>query len=100
MQANQTIIALAAWYVLLTSAYNGFSITALKLTSAANRCVVGQSKVGIIWLFFLTYTGVGHETFVFGKLVGILLVVLGVVFFNQIFAFHGCAIRYLPVDTT
>ena len=73
---------LAAFFALCSSAFNGFGITLTKLTSAANRSVVEQSRVVIIWVFFLNYTGVGHENFSYVKLLGFLMIVVGVVFFN------------------
>ena len=84
---------------MVAAGFNGFGVTLTKLTSAANRSVVEQSRVVIIWIFFLIYTGVGHETFSFIKLLGFLMIVLGVVFFNQILGFVGCAIKYLPGET-
>ena len=47
-------------------------------------------RVVIIWVFFLTYAGVGHETFSYGKLGGFVLIVLGVLFFNKILNFDFC----------
>jgi len=82
MQANKTIIVLAVCFAISATAYNGFGITLTKLTSAANRSVVEQSRVVLIWVFFLNYTGVGHETFSYVKLLGFLMIVVGVVFFN------------------
>ena len=47
-------------------------------------------RVVIIWVFFLTYAGVGHETFSYGKLGGFVMIVLGVLFFNKILNFDFC----------
>lgn len=49
-----------------------------------------QTRVVIIWIFFLLSNGVGHETFSLGKLAGFVLIVLGVIFFNRILHFDFC----------
>ena len=47
-------------------------------------------RVVTIWIFFLTYSGVGHEAFSFGKLAGFVMIVLGVLFFNRILHLDFC----------
>ena len=66
----------------------------VKLTSAASRCVIEQTRVIFIWLFFLMYAGTGHETFSWIKLGGFVLLVLGVLIFNNIITFEGGQIRF------
>ena len=43
-----------------------------------------QMRVVLIWVFFLTYAGVGHETFSQFKLAGFTMIILGVLVFNKI----------------
>jgi len=43
-----------------------------------------QMRVVFIWAFFLSYSGVGHETFSLVKLGGFALIILGVLTFNKV----------------
>ena len=63
---------------------NGFSTYVTKVTSATNSIVFDQSRIIFVWVFFLTYGGVGHETFSLEKLFGFTMICLGVLVFNQI----------------
>ena len=45
-------------------------------------------------MFFMAYQGAGHENFHIEKLAGFVLVILGVLFFEEILAFEGCKIVY------
>ena len=45
-------------------------------------------------MFFMVWPGEGHEIFQIEKLVGFVLVILGVLFFEEILAFEGCSIVY------
>lgn len=48
----------------------------------------------MIWAFFLLKPGYGHETFSYEKLIGFILIIGGVLFFNKILVFDGFSIRY------
>ena len=88
LSANKSLLALSLGFILVAAAFNGFGSMATKLTSAASRTVIEQTRVIFIWTFFLMYTGVGHETFSWVKLGGFSLIVAGVLFFNQILEFR------------
>ena len=68
--------------------YKGFGVALVKMTSATNRVVLEQCRVIFVWVFFLSYSGEGHENFSIGKLFGFFLIVLGVLSFNQILGFR------------
>jgi len=93
---NSPIIILFCLCFLLASAlFNGFAVNVTKHASATNRVVMDQTRVVLIWAFFLAYPGVGHETFAVGKLAGFLMIVLGVAMFNKIIKVDCCS---KPVD--
>ena len=71
-------------FFIATSMGNGFSTYVTKVFSATHSIVFDQSRILFVWLFFLTYRGVGHETFSFEKLFGFFMICLGVLVFNQI----------------
>ena len=89
MRADRFILILAIAFVLCAGSFNAFGTFATKFTSSANRCVVEQSRVMFVWMFFLAYQGVGHEIFQAQKLVGFLFIVIGVLFFNKILTLEG-----------
>ena len=67
---------------LLTSAlFAGLAVTVTKMASAANRLVVDQSRIVVIWIFFLLYAGSGHETFSMAKMLGCLVILFGILLF-------------------
>ena len=63
MSGNHLLVVLALGFIGAAALFNGFGATTTKLTSSANRVVVEQSRVVVIWIFFLLYPGEGHESF-------------------------------------
>lgn len=96
LQHSKILVFLSLAFIAAAAGFNGFGVTATKMTSGAQRTVVEQSRVILIWIFFLVYQGTGHETFSIFKLAGFLLIVLGVLFFNKILDLDGYRVRYLP----
>ena len=45
-------------------------------------------------MFFMAWPGESHEVFQLEKLAGFILVILGVLFFEEILAIEGCRIVY------
>lgn len=82
MSQNKSLICYAVAFIIAAGCFNAFGSYATKLTSAANKTVVEQSRIILVWAFFLGYSGEGHEHFSYIKLTGFLLIVLGVLFFN------------------
>ena len=81
-------------FMISGASQSGFGSFLIKHTSAASRTVAEQLKVFFVWMFFMAYTGPGHEEFQIEKLVGFVLVILGVLFFEEILAFEGYRIVY------
>ena len=88
--SSPIIVVYCLGFLIASALFNGFAVNVTKFTSATNRSVMDQTRVIIIWVFFLSYGGVGHETFNLGKLGGFALIVLGVLFFNKILHFDFC----------
>ena len=84
------IVLYCLGFLAASAIFNGFAVNVTKFTSATNRVVVDQTRVVLIWVFFLTYAGVGHESFSMAKLGGFGAILLGVAFFNRIFHFDMC----------
>ena len=82
MSNDYSILVYALGFIIAAACFNAFGSFATKLTSAANRSVIEQVRVIIVWVFFLSFSGVGHEAFHFEKLVGFIFIVMGVLFFN------------------
>ena len=74
--------------------FNGCGVSITKYSTATNRAIIEQSRVLVIWLFFLLKPGFGHEVFSYQKLLGFFLIVQGVLFFNKILVFDGFGIKY------
>ena len=74
--------------------FNGCGVSITKYSTATNRAIIEQSRVLVIWLFFLLKPGFGHEVFSSQKLLGFFLIVQGVLFFNKILVFDGFGIKY------
>ena len=76
--------------IIMNAGYEGFGSVATKLTSAAQRNVVSQLRIFFVWAFFLTFqTVVGHETFNLIKLIGFIILTIGIFMFNKIICFFG-----------
>ena len=55
MSADKFILFLSIMFILCAGTFNACGSFAIKLTSAANRTVVEQSRVMFVWMFFLAY---------------------------------------------
>ena len=82
--ASPDIALYTMGFFIASSMGNGFSTYVTKVTSATNSIVFDQSRIIFVWVFFLTYGGVGHESFSLEKLFGFTMICLGVLVFNQI----------------
>jgi len=80
----KTALILQIVGVLCMIAYNGFGITITKHMSATSRTTLKQTKIVIVWIFFLAYQGDGHESFKPLQLVGFLILVAGIILYNEI----------------
>ncbi len=80
----KTAIILQIVGVVCLVAYNGFGITITKHMSATSRTTLKQTKIILVWAFFLGYRGPGHETFKPLQLVGFLVLVSGIILYNEI----------------
>ena len=78
------MVGLAIGFVVSCALFNGFGQLVTKYSSSVNRSLAEQTRTLVIWVFFLIWQGYGHEEFRPLQLIGFLLVVLGVVFFNEI----------------
>lgn len=52
--------------------------------SATSRTTLKQTKIVLVWVFFLIYKGKGHETFKPLQLVGFIILVTGIMLYNEI----------------
>lgn len=70
--------------VAFIAGYNGFGITITKHMSATSRTTLKQTKIVLVWIFFLLYRGDGHESFKPLQLVGFMVLVGGILLYNEI----------------
>ena len=70
--------------ILFVGCMNGFGMVVTKYASAANRVTLQQVKNVLVWIFFLIYQGGGHENFKWLQLAGFVVLVIGVVLYNEI----------------
>lgn len=64
--------------------YNGFGVSVTKYASSAQRSTINSCKTVFVWIFFLSYTGPGHEDFLWLQLIGFCILVVGTLIFNEI----------------
>lgn len=70
--------------VIFIAGYNGFGITITKHMSATSRTTLKQTKIVLVWIFFLIYPKEGHESFKYLQLIGFIVLVTGIVLYNEI----------------
>jgi hypothetical protein len=78
------LINLGLLFVICCALFNGFGSSVTKYSTVVNRNIAEQTRVITVWMFFLLFTGFGHETFSFVKLFGFILIVTGVLVFNKV----------------
>lgn len=76
--------------VIFIAGYNGFGITITKHMSATSRTTLKQTKIVLVWVFFLLYRGDGHESFKWLQLVGFIILVSGILLYNEIVIIPWC----------
>lgn len=81
---NPLALLLLFLSVLFISGYNGFGITITKHMSATSRTTLKQTKIVLVWIFFLIYPGLGHESFKPLQLVGFVVLIGGIILYNEI----------------
>jgi multidrug transporter EmrE-like cation transporter len=84
--ASSELIVLLIANIILVGAMNGLGMAVTKYASAANRVTLQQSKTVIVWIFFLIKKGGGHEKFYGLQLGGFIVMLAGVVLYNEIAA--------------
>ena len=81
---NPFTLVMLIWSVLFIAGYNGFGVTITKYMSATSRTTLKQTKILLVWIFFLAYQGKGHESFKILQLVGFIILVMGIMLYNEI----------------
>ena len=63
-----------------------FSMSVIKYASATQRTTVDTTRTLLVWVFFLSYTGIPntHEKFDFIQLIGFMILITGSTMFNEI----------------
>jgi len=62
----------------------GLAMIVTKYSSATTRLILQQVRIVLVWVFFLIYPGGGHESFKPLQLGGFLVILLGVIIYNEI----------------
>lgn len=62
-------------YTISIAAFNCLGVSITKYASAAQRSTIDMSRTAVIWIFFLSYQGNGHERFIWTELVGFILLI-------------------------
>jgi len=70
--------------VIFIAGMNGLGMAVTKYASSANRVTLQQTKIILIWGFFLIYQGGGHENFKYLQLIGFVIMLIGVIIYNEI----------------
>ena len=61
--AQPVLIVYAICFLLACTLFNGCGVSVTKFSTATNRTIVEQTRVLVIWIFFLLKPGFGHEEF-------------------------------------
>lgn len=70
--------------IFLVGGMNGLGLIVTKYASSANRVTLQQTKVFLVWLFFLLLPVRGREKFSFLQLGGFVVIIMGVILYNEI----------------
>ena len=81
---NYLLLIFVILNALFVFIYCGLGMLVIKYTSATNRVTVQQVKNVLVWIFFMIYQGKGHETFKWLQLIGFIVIILGVILYNEI----------------
>ncbi|CDW79995.1 transmembrane protein c2orf18-like [Stylonychia lemnae] len=71
-------------YFLAIAFYNGLGITITKYASCVHQTVTDQSRVLLVWTFFILYPGIAQEEFRTLQFLGFCIIVTGNFIYNEI----------------
>jgi hypothetical protein len=84
MWSNLVIMFLMIGCVVVSAAANMFGVTITKYTSANNRASLSILRFLPFWIFFIAFQGDGNQTINYVQLTGYILLVIGVILYNEI----------------
>ncbi|CAI2370233.1 unnamed protein product [Moneuplotes crassus] len=73
--------------IVFVAGMNGLGMAVTKYASSTSRVTLSQAKTILVWLFFLiipTFTNIKGETFSFLQLGGFVVMLIGIVIYNEI----------------
>jgi len=77
-----SLFGFAVVFIINCTVLNASGAYVMHHASVVNRSIFRQLSIILIWVFFLCYTGTGHERFSLLQLAGYLVVLAGVIGFN------------------
>ena len=94
MWSEKSILIIYIFLFISVALFNVFSINLTKLVSSTARAVVDNLRSVFVWLFFLFFEPVKgtKETFNFVEFIGLLFIVFGTLFYNEIIVLHFCGL--------
>lgn len=81
MGEHNELIICAICIIFSIGSFNALGVAVTKYASSAQRSTIDTSRTVLIWIVSL---GVGWETFIFGQLIGFLILSLGTLVYNEI----------------
>ena len=81
---------LTVLFTLFSGFYNWAACIVIKHQTAVNRNISDQVRVIVVWTFFWNYSGLGHENFSIEKFLGFMMIVAGVLGFNNVYSVSVC----------
>ncbi len=83
-QNNTWLVWLSIFLVILVALYNSIGVSLTKYASATLRCISGQLRIVVVWVFFLLTPSSAQESFSFVQLFGFIVLVSGTLIYNEI----------------
>jgi hypothetical protein len=81
---NSKLWITTIFYIFSVACFNCLGVSITKYASAAQRSTIDSSRTAIIWIFFISYQGPGHEDFIWLELIGFLFLIFGTFVYNEI----------------
>ena len=80
---NSALWITTIFYIISVASFNCLGVTITKYASAAQRSTIDMSRTAIVWVFFLSYRGNGHEEFIWLELIGFIFIICGTLIYNE-----------------
>lgn len=84
IMTNPLLIKITVWSLFASLVVNYLALYMIHMTNALQKIMLALLKTILMWVFFMAYPGEGHEDWNWTKALGMLLLVIGTLWYIKL----------------